>query len=105
VRGYLSRAWIVRGFTRRRRQTNAGSLVAALPLDLSAERLGEAFDQPAADPGIPEGQLRARQRLLRTLLMTGLILDSKNKNMILPEDPAISPASLPECTSVGMCCR
>jgi hypothetical protein len=45
--------------------------VAALPLDLSAELLGEAFDQPAADPGIrassidPEDQLRARERLLR----------------------------------------
>jgi hypothetical protein len=73
----------------------AGSLVAALPLDLSAELLGEVFDQPGADPGIrasridPEGSTARTATAHAHLLMTGLILDSKN--MILPEDPAISP--------------
>ena len=55
---------------RRQRQTHDGSLVAALPLDLSAELVGRAFDQPAADPRKridPEGQLRAQATtLLRT---------------------------------------
>jgi hypothetical protein len=63
---------MVRGFTRRQRQTHDGSIVAALPLDLAAELLGKAFDQPATDPGIralrinPKGQFRAQQPLLRT---------------------------------------
>jgi hypothetical protein len=93
----------------RERQKHDGSLVAARPLDLGAGRLGEAFDQPAADPGIrasKSGGSTARKATAPAhLVMTGLILDSKNKNMILPEDPAISPAGLPECTPVGMCCR
>src|ERR1700680_4500536 len=49
---FHGRPSLSRGFTRRQRQGHDGSLVAALPLELAAELLGEAFDQPAAEPGI-----------------------------------------------------
>jgi hypothetical protein len=65
--------------------------------------LGEAFDQPAADPRIcatridPEGQLRAQGS--RAPSDDGLMLDSKNT--ILPEDPVSSPAGLPNVPKLG----
>jgi hypothetical protein len=74
-------------------------LLPAVPLDLVAKGLGEAFDQPAGHPRNhasridPKGQLRARQRPLPHLSDDGLILDTKY--VTLPEDPAISPGGLP----------
>ena len=38
--------------TRRQNQAHGRTLAAALPLDLAAELLGEALDQPAAEPGV-----------------------------------------------------
>ena len=38
--------------TRRQDQVHGRSLAVALPLDLGAELLGKAVDQPAAEPGI-----------------------------------------------------
>src|SRR5271166_717731 len=108
MRGTLHSAEIVRDFTRRQRQTHDGSLVAALPLDLSAELLGELSTNrpPTPEPCVED---RSRGSTARTatapahLPMTGLILDSKN--VILPEDPAISPADLPIVPRFRMCCR
>jgi hypothetical protein len=108
MRGTLHSAEIVRDFTRRQRQTRDGSLVAALPLDLSAELLGElSTNRPLTPESVHRGPIPrvnfAHGNAHAHLMMMGLILDSKN--VILPADPAISPPSLPIVPQLGMSCR
>ena len=49
----------LRAFTRRQYQAHGRTLAAALPLDLAAELLGEALDQPAAEPGVGASRIDA----------------------------------------------
>jgi hypothetical protein len=50
--GTLASCRPLRTFARRQDQVHGRTPAVALPLELTAELLGEAFDQPAAEPGI-----------------------------------------------------